>query len=329
MDTLHKKTLNVSRGLTYTYYTSPAKAQKPTLLLLHGFPDSAAEWEDLITTHLVPAGYGVIAPDCLGYAGTSKPTDPALYKFSLVTADIIEILDAEEVAKVVSLGHDWGSQIAQRVYNHHPNRVEGLVMVNVAYAPPSSRPFDLDGIMAVTKKLFGYGTFCYWKFFTAPDGAEMLEKNLDSMFDAMHAPGEQWLDIFCQPDGLRNFVVQGKRSDVQSYATDEMRNEWVQRMKKDGFEAPLCWYKSLVFGHQDRESDGVDPVVKVPALFVAFSRDLVCRKEEIGGAESAGLLPHLAKVEIDGCHWGLLAKKKEFGDAILDWLKATYQTPTK
>ncbi|KAF1348553.1 Alpha/Beta hydrolase protein [Delphinella strobiligena] len=324
MDTLHKKTLNVSRGLTYTYYTSPAKAQKPILLLCHGFPDCAAEWEDLITTHLVPAGYGVVAPDCLGYAGTSKPTDPSLYKWRLMTADIIEILDAEEVTKVVSLGHDWGSQLAQRVYNLHPDRVEGLVMVNVAYSPPSSHPFDLDGILALTKRLFGYSTFWYWKFFTAPDCAKILEKNLDSMFDVLHVPGEQWLDTLCQPDGLRDFVTQGKKADVQSYATDEMRNEWVKRMEKDGFEAPLCWYKSSVFGHQDGETDGVDPLVKVPALYVAFNQDFVCRKEQIGMAESAGLLPHLTKVELDGSHWGLLAKKKEFGNAIVDWLEKTY-----
>jgi pimeloyl-ACP methyl ester carboxylesterase len=77
MDTLTKKTITTKRGFEYTYYVSPAAAGKPTLLLHHGFPDQANEWEQLITNHLKPAGYGVIAPDLLGYGGTSKPTDPA------------------------------------------------------------------------------------------------------------------------------------------------------------------------------------------------------------------------------------------------------------
>lgn len=72
MDKLEKKTLDVSRGFTYTYYNSPAKDSKPTLLLIHGFPDAPETYEEVIRDYLVPNGYGVIAIDCLGYNGTSK-----------------------------------------------------------------------------------------------------------------------------------------------------------------------------------------------------------------------------------------------------------------
>ena len=57
MDTLNKKSLRVTRGFTYTYYSSPAKPGRPTLLLCHGWPDEAALWSDLITSHLAPHGY--------------------------------------------------------------------------------------------------------------------------------------------------------------------------------------------------------------------------------------------------------------------------------
>jgi len=67
MDTLSKKTIHTTRGFKYTYYVSPASSGKPTILLLHGWPDHAALWEDLVTRHLVPAGFGVVVPDCLGY----------------------------------------------------------------------------------------------------------------------------------------------------------------------------------------------------------------------------------------------------------------------
>lgn len=187
MDTLTKKTITTKRGFEYTYYVSPAAAGKPTLLLHHGFPDQAEEWEDLIVKHLKPAGYGVIAPDLLGYGGTSKPTDPAAYKFGGMTADVVEIIDAENVSKVVSLGHDWGSRAAQMLFNLHPGRVSGLVMVNVPWMGANKGPFDLDEALAQTQQVFGYGAFWYWKLFTADDvcpslcpGQTFRERHVDS-----------------------------------------------------------------------------------------------------------------------------------------------------
>lgn len=320
MDSLTKKTLQVSRALTYTYYTFPAAHDKPTLLLLHGFPDSAAEWSDLITSHLVPAGYGVIAPDCLGYGGTSKPTDPHAYAFTSMVPDIIEILDAENVPRVISLGHDWGCALAQRVYNIAPDRVSGLVMVNVTYVPPSNDPFDLDATLALTEKVFGYGTFWYWKFFLADDAPGIVHNNLDSFFDAMHSPGEKWKELLCTPDGLRNFVARGERCEVQPYATEELRSEWTGRLRRGGLTAPFCWYKAMNTGLQ-RGEEGLSSVVKCPSFYVGFTQDFVCRHEMIGQSEKAGLLPDLTKVLLEGSHWGLMDKTKEFGEAIVGWLE--------
>lgn len=324
MDSITKKTLKVSRGFTYTYYASPATNSKPTVLLQHGFPDDASEWANLITQHLVPAGYGVIAPDLLGYAGTSKPTDPAAFKYRLMVRDLIEILDAENVPKIISLGHDWGSGLAQRVYNLAPERTLGLVMANVAYLPPSNAKFDLDQNLAQTQALFGYGLYWYWKLFTAPDGAELLGKHLDAMFNVLHATGEVWKETLCKPDGVRNAVQAEQQIQPQAYATEEMRKTWVGRMQRDGLASPLCWYRATVEDHQMGEADETNAVVNVPTLFVAYNDDVVCRKEIIGLGQKAGLLPHLTVVELDGTHWGLLDKPKEFGDAVIAWLDANF-----
>lgn len=322
--TMAKKTFTVSRGFEYSYLIAPPKCDKPTLLLLHGFPDSADLWQNLARKHLFPAGYGVIAPDCLGYAGTSKPTDPAAYVFSLMVRDILDILDAENISKFIVLGHDWGSSFAQRVYNHAPERVLGLAMVNVPYLPPTHEPFNLDATLARTEQNFGYGLFWYWKLFAADDGAELLNKNLDSLFDAAHVPGEQFKELFCAPDALRKFLAGGLRLQVQEYATEEMRKVFVTRFEKDGFEAPLCWYKSQVFGFKDGDDNLANAKVKCPALFMGFDKDFVCRKEMIAMSEQAGLLPNLTKIDMEGSHWGLLDKPTEFGEAVVGWLKTTF-----
>jgi soluble epoxide hydrolase / lipid-phosphate phosphatase len=107
MDKLDKKTLDVSRGFTYTYYASPAQDNKQTLLLVHGFPDGPETYDELILDYLLPNGYGAIAIDCLGYSGTSKPTDKESYSLELQAHDLKEIVDKEGLDKVVIVGHDW------------------------------------------------------------------------------------------------------------------------------------------------------------------------------------------------------------------------------
>ena len=104
MDKLDNKTIKVSRGLSYNYYTSPAKHSQPTLFLAHGWPDTAALWSGLVADYLLPNGYGIVAIDCLGYGGTDKPTDYTAYDLQKMSADVIEILDKESVDKIVSTG---------------------------------------------------------------------------------------------------------------------------------------------------------------------------------------------------------------------------------
>lgn len=327
MDTLTKKTLTTKRGYTYTYYVSPAKEGKPTLLLQHGFPDCAAEWEDLITAHLVPAGYGVVAPDLLGYAGTSKPTDPAEYKMGAMTAELVEILDAEGLATVISLGHDWGSRLAVMLYNLHPERVSGVIMVNVAYAGAErGNKFNLDAIIAQTEKMVGYGLLWYWKLFTAPDGAQLIQDHADVLFDVAHAP-QSWRQTFCTDGGMRKVCeTRGEGFDLQTrpYATPEMKKAFVERFRRDGFEAPVCWYKSYAFNHQDDEPNPANAVINVPSLFVGYKGDAVCLKDAILPVQAAGLLPQHTNVTLEGGHWGLLDDPKAFGNAVTEWVGKNY-----
>lgn len=106
LDASNYKDLTTTRGLVYHYYVSAPQGDKPTLLLLHGFPSSSFDWRHQIA-FFRNEGYGLIVPDMLGYGGTSKPAEPEAYRSSLLTKDIIEILDAEKVDKAIAIGHDW------------------------------------------------------------------------------------------------------------------------------------------------------------------------------------------------------------------------------
>jgi soluble epoxide hydrolase / lipid-phosphate phosphatase len=327
MDSLSKKTLQTSRHLTYTYYVSRAKGDLPTLLLIHGWPDNHELWSDLITNHLLPAGYGVVAIDCLGYGGTSKPVDAKMYSWEGMTADLCDILDAEGLQKIVSLGHDWGSGLAQRLWLFHPERMNGLVLLNVPYIGPSSEPFDLDKWQAMLTPMLGYFTSWYWYLFASPEGPEILSAHLDSLFDVLHGNGDSWMETLCKKDGIKDFLLQDKKQDVQPYATEDRRKAFVERFKKDGFEAPLAWYRAMVSNvHYEEEKafSAESYIVTVPTLYVGSSEDKVCLTAGIYPPKEQGLLPQLTIEELQATHWSILSKPKEMGEVITKWLKKTF-----
>lgn len=107
MDLLQKKELDTSRGFRYSYYSSSvedADTSKPTLLLCHGWPDSAELWQYIIP-HLLKTKNRIIAPDLLGAGGTSQPTDPAAFEIKAMVQDVNEILKAENVTgKIIPVG---------------------------------------------------------------------------------------------------------------------------------------------------------------------------------------------------------------------------------
>jgi soluble epoxide hydrolase/lipid-phosphate phosphatase len=326
MDAFEKKTLKTSRGYTYTYYTAEGDKSLPTLFFQHGWPDHAAMWKD-VATSLRSTKHPIIIPDLLGYDGTDKPTDPAEYKWDAMTKDLIEIVDTEKVDKVISIGHDWGSVCAARLYNYNPDRVVGLVLLNVAYSPPGREPFNLDAINEMTTKHLGYPVFSYWYLFTAEDGPAVLKKNVDRVYQAMHGTSATMKHFFTGPNAMREYLTNGGVDvELLPYAKDpEFKKTWIDRMSRDGFEGPQCWYKATTQQIQT-ESDkklpeGVDRV-NVPTLYIGAKGDPVCRPETMYPAIQAGLLPHLEQAEmVDAAHWVAYEAPAEIVTRIESWLK--------
>jgi soluble epoxide hydrolase/lipid-phosphate phosphatase len=108
MDSSLYKTHVVSRGIKYSYYFSPAKDDKRTIVFLHGFPSTSQDWKNQVA-FFVERGYGALVPDMLGYGGTDKPTIDELEKYlhSAITQDVIDLVEHEQVGGAVVVGHDW------------------------------------------------------------------------------------------------------------------------------------------------------------------------------------------------------------------------------
>lgn len=89
MENCYRKELVSRRSLKYTYYvifSGESTEQNPALLFLHGFPDSARLWVDVVTK-LHDLTNKIIIPDCLGYGDTNKPHDRNVHLFEDILAE--------------------------------------------------------------------------------------------------------------------------------------------------------------------------------------------------------------------------------------------------
>ena len=114
----------------------------PTIVLLHGWPDTSALWED-VAKELVREGYRVAVPDLRGCGQSSKPASVEAYAMGHLVADVACILDALGSEGVTLVGHDWGASLAWVCATYLGARVERLVVLSVGH-PTAFRSGGLD-----------------------------------------------------------------------------------------------------------------------------------------------------------------------------------------
>lgn len=170
------KHLTTNDGTTYAYDHVPAQGNKPTVLLVHGYPASRTDWAAQ-TAALSAAGFGVVAPDCLGYGESDKPVDLEAYNFKRLSGHFIEILDKEGLDTVVGIGHDWGSTFLSRVVVWHPKRFSRLAFISAPYSAPGMF-FDVDGLNAQGLAQLGYMQLGYWYFLNSYDAGSLIGDNV-------------------------------------------------------------------------------------------------------------------------------------------------------
>jgi len=103
----------------------------PAFVLLHGFPDNAQIYDDLIP-HLVSAGRRTIAIDFLGFGASDKP-EGAQYSFEQQLGDLESVVEALGLDKIIPVGHDAGGPTAVNFALKHPDRTAPVTLMNAFY----------------------------------------------------------------------------------------------------------------------------------------------------------------------------------------------------
>lgn len=118
-------------------YLEDGPPDGPLALCLHGFPDHALTWEELLP-QLADAGFHAVAPWMRGYAPTQVPSD-GQYHVSVLGRDVVALADALAPGRDLYLiGHDWGGAAVYAAAAGRPERLRKVVVM--AVAPVSAIP---------------------------------------------------------------------------------------------------------------------------------------------------------------------------------------------
>jgi pimeloyl-ACP methyl ester carboxylesterase len=111
------------------HVTEAGPADGRPVLALHGWPQHHWEYRDLLADP--PQGMRIIAPDLPGY-GWSGPA-PHKWAKEDVASDVLALLDALGLDRVLLVAHDWGAFVGYLMVLRAPERFDGYLALNMAH----------------------------------------------------------------------------------------------------------------------------------------------------------------------------------------------------
>jgi len=95
-------------------------------VLLHGLASNGTRWAEYARTSGLTKDWRILTPDLrgMGLAASRERIDSEVW-----IADLLAILDREGIARCVIGGHCLGANLAARFALAHPDRVEGLILI--------------------------------------------------------------------------------------------------------------------------------------------------------------------------------------------------------
>jgi pimeloyl-ACP methyl ester carboxylesterase len=277
----------------------------PTLLLLHGFPELAFSWRELMPG-LAASGRRVIAPDLRGFGRTTGAdarfdADLAPFRQLSLVGDLLALLRALGVAAVDAvIGHDFGAVLAAWTALVRPDVCRAVVMMSAPFSgPPGFAPAPdaeaLDRGMAGLSPPRRH----YASYFSLPNAAaemaappEGLAAFLRAYFHAKsgdhpanrpHPLKGAGPDAFAalppyyvmpraldMPSAVRPLMPAPEAAAACPWLTPADLEVYRMEYARTGFQGGLNWYRA-------RSDPGLcafaGRAVEVPAAFIAGDRD--------------------------------------------------------
>jgi pimeloyl-ACP methyl ester carboxylesterase len=175
----------------------------PLVLLLHGFPDSWSGWRRQIDA-FARAGYRVVAPDLRGYGLSDKPARVVDYAIDKLSGDVAALVAALGEESTLVVGHDWGGNVAWDFAMNYPERVRGLVSLNMPHPAKMMRGLTTWPQMKKSWYVFAFQVPDLPERTISRGGFELLRKSLSDAFVAPISSAEldRYIEAMSRPGGL-------------------------------------------------------------------------------------------------------------------------------
>src|SRR5690349_21532103 len=119
----------VNIGGVNIFYREAGSPERPTIVLLHGFPSSSHMFRDLIPK--LAGRYHVIAADMPGFGYSDQPAAGQFQYTFANLADVMDnFLDAIGVQRYSIYVMDYGSPVGFRLFVKHPERIQAIISQN-------------------------------------------------------------------------------------------------------------------------------------------------------------------------------------------------------
>ncbi|KAK1228187.1 hypothetical protein PQX77_008781 [Marasmius sp. AFHP31] len=331
MDGSLYKDFVVSRGYNYHYYVSSAPSgdlTKPTLVFIHGFGIGSKDWRHQVD-FFVNQGYRVLAPDMLGYAGSSvvNGVDYNALKYSLLVKDIAEIMDREKVNSAVFVAQGGGSPILSRLTQLYPQRVRAAAFLSVPYTPPNPS-FNYTEELKREKAKYGHELTGFHDFY-ANDAAvvKIVANHFDAFFTILYPNDpKSWAEIYGPLGKLREYILSGKILPSPSWFSSEEDKQFeYDRQREQGRKDQYAYSKAIVSGLQATD-DAATPAdryivpASIPVLFGAALDDYVSLAAE-GKDLTQKYCKNATIRDFKTGHWVHLQRPGDVNEVLRGWFR--------
>jgi haloalkane dehalogenase len=153
------------------HFVDEGARQGRPVVLVHGNPTWGYLYRHFIPP-LVEAGHRVIVPDHLGFGRSDKPDEPELYRVPRHAARLESLLESLDLRRATVVPQDWGGPTGLYWATRHPERVEGLFILNTfahGWHPEALPPGKTKIRLPLPLRLF-----------RAPGVGEVMVKGMDA-----------------------------------------------------------------------------------------------------------------------------------------------------
>jgi len=140
---------------------------KPRVMLLHGFPEAAWVWDEVMQS-LAP-DVACVAPNLRGFPGSSAPSDVAAYRAKHLVADIAAAIEALGAPLDLLVAHDWGGALAWNLAAQRPDLLRRLLILNAPHPAAFLRELQHSRQQQAAS--------AYMNFLCRPDAEHLLTDN--------------------------------------------------------------------------------------------------------------------------------------------------------